>query len=312
MLGAAGFLAGKNKEKNISNFNLSLFEPTDEEREANYAVEWVEHSLPEVSAYYDNWKGGLNTETGYMTNLAIDRKKSSYYVIHLYEHETNPPSYHKEKPISIYYWVDVNAGIIKDESGNIIFRENSENQNKIIKYKTYRNEEYGFEFKYPAIYDEKEEFQSCGLKENINTIEPYLFVSVAGRVWVQILDSEGLNLSEYIDKKTKQDLKIESRKNGMIDGNESIEISYRISGSNAWGEMAFILKNKNFYAFSLERPNFECDSEIDNISIYSVYGTVISTFKFTEKSVDYKTQTLTDLMNQNLKVIWKKLLRLTH
>ncbi len=66
VLGVAGYL-GKNKEKNISNFNLSLFEPTDEEREANYAVEWVEHSLPEVSAYYDNWKGGKNTETGYMT-----------------------------------------------------------------------------------------------------------------------------------------------------------------------------------------------------------------------------------------------------
>lgn len=154
-------------------------------------------------------------------------------------------------------------------------------------WKIYNNKKYGFEFQYPAIYDEKEEFQSCKPKESINTVDPYLFVSVANRVWVQILDSEGLDLSDYVDRKINQDIEnkvieIESEKIGLIYGNKSIEITYRLLGSNAWGEMAYILKDKNIYAFSLERPNSKCDSEINNVSIFSVYKKLLSTFKFTD------------------------------
>lgn len=127
VLGVAGYLKG-GKGINISNLrqqDLALFEPTDEERKARGSAEMVEHLVPEVVKYYDNLKGGINSETGYMATIGLDRKEGDYYIVHFYEYDMDKSAYHKEKPISVYYWVDVNAGIIKDELGNIIYQKNT-------------------------------------------------------------------------------------------------------------------------------------------------------------------------------------------
>lgn len=296
---AAGYLT-RDKVINIRKQNSALFGPSDEESAARRSVEMVEKSLPEIRNYYDNVKNGVNTQTGYRPTIALDRKEGNYYVVYFHEDDTNPPSMHKEKPMSVYYWVDVDAGIIKDAAGNVLRRE------KAMDYKTYRNGKYGFEFQYPAIFDETKEHQSCELKESTGNFDPSLFVSVAGRVWLQVLDSDGLTLSEYVDKRIKTaGLKIESRKLGTIDNSSAEEIIYSISGSEGAGEMAFLLNDNNIYSFSLERPNSGCDSEVDNISMFSVYMKLISTFKFTEKDPLFScgTSIVTDIDNNTYKTI---------
>ncbi len=154
----------------------------------------------------------------------------------------------------------------------------------IADWQTYRNEEYGFEFKYPTIYDEKEEYESCRLRESINKdVNPHLFISLASRVWLQILDPEGLTLSEYVDKKTDSELiELESKKTTLVGGKEAVSLTYRLLGSGAYGLMTLLEKDGKIYMFSLERPVSKC-FEIENISVFTVYGKILSTFKFIEK-----------------------------
>lgn len=182
----------------------------------------------------------------------------------------------------LYHFEQTFPNIAYDENFNTIlstfkFTEKDETAD----WKTYRNKEYGFEFKYPAIYDEKEEYKSCRLRESINkNVNPQLFVSVASRVWLQILDSEGLTFPEYVNKVAKK-IKIESEENICIGEKEAINISYRIPPSNAYGLMTLLKKDKKIYMFSLERPVSEC-FEIENISVFTVYGKMLSTFRFLE------------------------------
>ncbi len=65
-------------------------------------------------------------------------------------------------------------------------------------WQTYRNEEYGFEFKYPGIFDR---FENCKLIENDNT------VAVGSRFAISILDAKELNLLEYVAKVREESLR---------------------------------------------------------------------------------------------------------
>ena len=61
----------------------------------------------------------------------------------------------------------------------------------------YRNEEYGFEFKYPAAFDK---FEYCKIREEDN------FIGLGSRLSILISDVKGLSFSEYIAKEKEKSL----------------------------------------------------------------------------------------------------------
>ena len=65
-------------------------------------------------------------------------------------------------------------------------------------WKTYKSEKYGFEFKYPGIFDR---FENCKLIENDNTI------AVGSRFVILILDAKELNLLEYVAEVREESLR---------------------------------------------------------------------------------------------------------
>ena len=69
---------------------------------------------------------------------------------------------------------------------------------EIADWQTYRNEEYGFEFKYPGIFDR---FENCKLIKNDNTI------AVGSRFVISILDAKESNLLEYVAKEREESLR---------------------------------------------------------------------------------------------------------
>ena len=144
-------------------------------------------------------------------------------------------------------------------------------------WKTYRNEKYGFEFEYPKIYDEEKEYQLCRISES----KDKNFITLAGRIQISVLDSNGLNLNEYIDTLIEEGrLQIETK---AVEGDKAT-ITYRIQDSLAYGIINFYInKLKNdgkIYMIALERPFNLCD--YNQTSIWDVYDKVVSSFRFIE------------------------------
>jgi len=144
----------------------------------------------------------------------------------------------------------------------------------------YINDKYGFQFEYPKIYDEGEEsfVAACGLHgsdENIN---------LAGRIFINVIDSEGLTLEEYIDKEIEELGLLEVDK-GIID-DFNAGMSYRLPGSMAFGMMSYmkntIREDGKIYMIGTERVSYHCD--YDDVSIFDVLSHAGQTFTFIERT----------------------------
>ena len=176
-----------------------------------------------------------------------------------------------EVQIKISVWDAENPNLYdKSDDITLISQETAD-------WKTYRNEKYGFEFEYPKIYDEEKEYQLCRISES----KDKNFITLAGRIQISVLDSNGLNLNEYIDSLIEEGrLQIETK---AVEGDKAT-ITYRIQDSLAYGIINFYInKLKNdgkIYMIALERPFNLCD--YNQTSIWEVYDKVVSSFRFIE------------------------------
>jgi hypothetical protein len=142
-------------------------------------------------------------------------------------------------------------------------------------WKTYRNDELGIEFQYPKIYDEDEKYKLCRVSVSNESI------SIADRIWINIFDSQGLSLKDYVDKQIKN-FNLQVKEETLTEN--KIGLSYRLPGSMAYGTTVYkknSLRDENkIYQVVLERPNDLCD--FDNISVFDVLDHLLSTFRFLE------------------------------
>lgn len=122
-------------------------------------------------------------------------------------------------------------------------------ENETTNWKTYRNEEYWFELKYPYEYDD---YSTCKLKEIDDK------VLIGDRFSIEIKDAEGLILVEYINKLIEEmEIKEVLREEILIDGNKGVMISSQDSvGRSSY--FTFFLKNNKIYQISFYSSIRDC------------------------------------------------------
>jgi len=163
-------------------------------------------------------------------------------------------------------------------------------EDETANWQTYRNEEYGFEFKYPPI---PAGCENCKINENDEGFN-------VNRTFLSISDIGSLTLSEYVYKEFPKELEegpkyettdggqylketfVESRENLTIGGQESIKVDYRFGGMGRFGTATFVEKDRKVFIFEFTAGGFCCDPKVDMIYEMEVYDAMLSTFRFLE------------------------------
>lgn len=145
-------------------------------------------------------------------------------------------------------------------------------------WKTYKSEEYGFEFKYPGEYDN---YPECKINKVDKGIE------IGNTFLIEVLDSGGLSLLSYVEREkeisiapppsvswTQENISI-----GSINGIKVVWI-YGARYSN----IIYLLKDSKIYQISFN-AGMNCSEEIITKNIPSeleVFEQIPSTFRFIE------------------------------
>jgi len=162
--------------------------------------------------------------------------KGEYYIVHTYEvckSKDGKWDYISELGEN-KGWYKVHMG-----TGEVTLKRPLEEE--IEGWKIYRNEKYGFEFKYPKEYDECE---LCKIKEINKGIE-----MGEGRFSIEIIGSEGLSLVDYVSKFVNEhNLEIPLQNISVsVGGNEGFKVD--LPGSRP-ASYIFLFKDNKIYQIS--------------------------------------------------------------
>lgn len=163
-------------------------------------------------------------------------------------------------------------------------------------WKIYRNEKYGFEFEYPAIYDTKE-YQHCKLREKDETF--YL----GNNCLLKIEDIGDLSLSTYVVNWINEHYRdpkywlweIKSQDRYRRKERPGAKVSYvYVTGEyldkrEGWGTITFIQEDKKVFKFIYDigligEGAKKCDFQLGDkfFSEYEIYDIMFDSFKFLE------------------------------
>ncbi|MEM7336114.1 MAG: hypothetical protein AAF490_28800 [Chloroflexota bacterium] len=168
-------------------------------------------------------------------------------------------------------------------------------------YKTYHNDDYGFKFDYPAVFDEGPYPGLCALYENDTVSYPTLFnVNVGHRTWIYVVDAQDKSLSQYLDDfvesaqaNSEEDsdivfmvtsLLLPTQENGQIftgeDGEQYATIEYRFGITNRYGRKTVFLHNSNFIEINFTAGLF-CDFPEINVHEVDASLEILDSFQVT-------------------------------
>ncbi len=137
----------------------------------------------------------------------------------------------------------------------------------------YHNNQYGFTFEYPTVYDEASYKDSCGLKENRDGIH------LGHQIDIFFMESNGLNLTGYANSLIKnKGWTSDSVKNVTINGLEAVTAEYRFGGTNRFGTFTLIEHNMHIFALNFSAGSF-CDLPEAQVFEPEVYSHILETFQ---------------------------------
>jgi len=172
-------------------------------------------------------------------------------------------------------WVGFTDDLGQDEAEQIA--ETFTIIKEILGWKTYKNEGYGFEFKYPVS---PEGCEHCKIEESNSSF----YVNRTSVTVEKLIDS----FENYVTGKTKEKA-IDKKENTMVDGREAIMIDYRAGGADRIAKVTYIkLNDYDVIKVNFTAGTFCCSSSASTVYELDVYQAILSTFKFINFGVDSK------------------------
>src|SRR3989344_1133420 len=147
-------------------------------------------------------------------------------------------------------------------------------------WQTYRNDEYGFEFQYPKVFDQKEQ---CRLREGIKSTGVEEYRILGNRINIIVRDSQGQTLDELVERELQRlGDSVEELHQGriVIAGEKAAILSYRSKGMGRYGEANYLLRDGKIYEFSFFAGPRCLPSDMLDESELSVLSQILSTFRF--------------------------------
>jgi hypothetical protein len=160
-------------------------------------------------------------------------------------------------------------------------------------WRTYRNEEIGFQFEYPALYDINYRGMECSPTFHSPGRRGLLWEGGVGlRIWFRGRGGRGIELETYLETYLQQLIDSGARisdtpefveNSGQIvmgpNGEEKVTIEYRFGTLNRYGSTTFILKNDRFVEI-IDTAGAACDYDDIGVYEYEAALRIIETFQF--------------------------------
>ena len=159
-------------------------------------------------------------------------------------------------------------------------------------WQTYRNEEFGFEVRYPKAF---EEIEQCALREGIKPSDSERLLHLGNSIDINIKDAQGLDFAEFaveefgtIKHGTYEDvllgIDLQVKESFVVDNEKAVRVASRSCGTCRYGEMTHILHSGRLYQLSyFARPScVKLDFEQFEYGELDVLHEILSTFRFIE------------------------------
>jgi hypothetical protein len=154
----------------------------------------------------------------------------------------------------------------------------------VWKFNIYTNEEYGFQFEYPAILDEPE-YSNCRPRETESTDHRFITnFRLGARIDLLIQEADNRDLATVVDDQLKEfssgeDFNLSNRSASIIDGEKATTFDYRFGMSNRFGTATYIEHQNYIYIFNLT-AGAVCRIDDLMLTDWSFYDIMLKTFKF--------------------------------
>lgn len=159
---------------------------------------------------------------------------------------------------------------------------------------TYKNQEYGITFDYPAIYEIEPYVNNCSLRETQGSPDSSLLnITVGQRIWIDIKDAKGKTFEESFGEElerlmSRDDISLTTESDAepgeiMIgaQGEKRVTIEYRFGSLNRYG-VETLIGNEDY----LIEVNFTagawCDVPEIDLFEFQAAAKVLDTFQFVD------------------------------
>ena len=147
---------------------------------------------------------------------------------------------------------------------------------------TYRNETFGFQLRYPALFDENDDFVLCRLTEWMQG-----HFRVGARIDILVVDAAGASLLEfadaYISEQTSDEFgwtAVDAVGWTTVSGREAVSISYRFGGLSRLGVLTLVEHAGWIFLLNVHAGPSPCVPDSEPPLEFGIYEELLASFEF--------------------------------